>query len=218
MLQKKQTHLICCSDAILQTSDTTLEEFLEELDALTDGEGEDQKDQDSKTKLSPSPDSLSTSEEVSGSTAPDTPTQEKAEASSERKVRFSEDLIKGAHTRQTTGSQDSASSESRGPCSLKAPSPEKKQVQGPQQPLESAKPDDGSPQDHRDGPPAPPVAQQQASETECTKKDTTPPTAPSSPSPEKACASLEESSVQPVELAKCNISNTNTGMQQFQWP
>lgn len=200
---------------------------MEELDALTDAELEDQKDQDSKMKLSPSPDSLSTPEEGSGSTPPvsaatlreDTPTQGKAEASSprgsEKKVRFSEELVQGNHTRQTTGSQDSAGSESKSLSSLKASSPKKTQheVQGPQQPLESAKQDDGSPQDQGGGPCAPPVAQQQASETECTKKDSSQSTAPSSPSPEKACASLQESSVQPVELAKCNISNTNTGMQ-----
>ncbi|XP_041810151.1 coiled-coil domain-containing protein 9B [Chelmon rostratus] len=178
-----------------QTSDTTLEEFLEELDALTDAEVEDQKDQDSKTKLSPSPDSLSTSEASSP-------------RGSEKKVRFSEELVQGAHTRQATGSQDSASSESRSLSSLKASSPKKKQ--GPQQPLESATQDDGGPQDQGGGPSAHPVAQQQASETECTRKDSNPPTAPSSPSPEKACASLQESSVQPVELAKCSISNTNT--------
>ncbi|XP_070777152.1 coiled-coil domain-containing protein 9B [Enoplosus armatus] len=207
----------------LQTSDTTLEEFLEELDALTDAEVEDQRGQDSKMKLS-SPDSLSTSEEVSGSTDPesaaplreDTPAQGKAEAStprgSEKKVRFSEELIQGAHSRQTTGSQDSGSPESRSLSSLKASSPKKKQheVQGPQQPLESAKQADGSPQGQGGGLPAPPVAQQQASETECTEKDSNPPTSPSSPSPEKACASLQENSVPPVELAKCNISNTNT--------
>ncbi|XP_030299788.1 coiled-coil domain-containing protein 9B isoform X2 [Sparus aurata] len=192
----------------LQTSDTTLEEFLEELDALTEPDLEDPKDQDTKIKLSPSPDSLS------GSTAPvsadtlreDSPTQLKAEVSSpkssEKKVRFSEELVQVAHTRQTTGSQDSSS--------LKAASPKK--IKGPQQPLESAKQDDGSPgpQDQGGGPSAPPVAQQQASETECTRKDSALPTAPSSPSPEKACASLQESSVQPAELAKCNISNTNT--------
>ncbi|XP_044021442.1 coiled-coil domain-containing protein 9B isoform X1 [Siniperca chuatsi] len=208
----------------LQTSDTTLEEFLEELDAFTDAEVEDQKDMGSKMKLAPSPDSLSTSEEVSGSTAPesaaplreDTPTQGKAEASSplglEKKVRFSEELVQGAHTRQTTGSQDSASSESRSLSSLKASSPKKTpdEVQGPQQPLESAKQDHSSPQDQGGGPSTPPVAQQQASEIECTKKDSNPPTAHSTPSLEKACASLQESSVQPVELAKCNISNTNT--------
>ncbi|KAM6916879.1 coiled-coil domain-containing protein 9B isoform 2-T3 [Lycodopsis pacificus] len=192
-----------------QSADTTLEEFLEELDALTDAEVEDQKDEDSKLKLSPDTSSLSTSEEVSGSTA--APTQGKAEASSpqgsEKKVRFSEALIQAAHTKQTTGSQDAACSRS-----LKASSPKKTQhkVQGPQQPLESAKQEDVSPQDQGGGPPAPPVPQQQASETECIKEDSTLPTAPSAPSAENASASLQPSSVQPVELAKCNISNTNT--------
>lgn len=143
-----------------------------------------------------------------------------AEASSprslEKKVRFSEELIQGAHTRQTTGSQESASSESRSQSSLKAPSPKKNkhEVQGQQQPLESAGQDDGSPQDQGGGPPVPPVAQQQASETECTKTDSDPPTAPNSPPAEKACASLQEGSVQPMELAKCNIS---TGMKRPQW-
>ncbi|GLD62541.1 uncharacterized protein AKAME5_001424800 [Lates japonicus] len=200
----------------LQTSDTTLEEFLEELDALTDAEIEEQKDLDSKATLSPSPESLNASEEASGSTAPVSAALEQAEASSprslEKKVRFSEELIHGAHTRQTTGSQDSATSETRSQSSLKASSPKKNkhEEQGPQQPLKSAKQDDGSPQDEGGGPSAPPVAQQQASETECTKKDSNPPTAPTSPPAEKACASLQEGSVQPVELAKCNISNTNT--------
>ncbi|KAG7226157.1 hypothetical protein INR49_014252 [Caranx melampygus] len=203
-----------------QSCDTTLEEFLEELDALTDIEVEDQKDQDSKLKLSPSPDSLSTSEEVSESTAPvpaatlreDASAPVQAEASSprslEKKVRFSEELILGAHTRQTTGPQDSANSETRSQSSLKASSPKKNkhEVQGQQQPLESARQDDGSPQDQGGGPPVPPVAQQQAAETECTKTDSNPPTAPNSPPAEKACASLQEGSVQPVELAKCNIS------------
>lgn len=214
--------MICCSNLILQSSDTTLEEFLEELDALTDPEVEDQKDEDSKMKQSPSPDSLSTSEEVSGSTPSpreDAPAQGKAEASSprgsEKKVRFSEELVQGAHTKQTTGSQDSGSSESRSASSFKASSPKKTQhkVQGPQQPVESAKQDDVRPQDQGGGPPAPPVAWQQAPETECIKKDSPFHTAPSSPSAEKACASLQESSVQPVELTKCNISNSNTGTQ-----
>lgn len=191
---------------------------MEELDALTDAEIEEQKDLDSKTTLSPSPESLNTSEEASGSTAPVSAAPERAEASSprslEKKVRFSEELIQGAHMRQTTGSQDSASSETRSQSSLKASSPKKNkhEEQGPQQPLESAKQDDGSPQDEGGGPSAPPVAQQQASETECTKKDSNPPTAPTCPPAEKACASLQEGSVQPLELAKCNISNTNTGM------
>lgn len=203
---------------------------MEELDALTDTEAEDQKDQDAKTKLS-GPDSLSTCEEVSGSTAPVSPAtlrednsaQGKAESSSprgsEKKVRFSEELIQVAHMRRTNGSQDSASSEPRNPSSLKASSPKKykHEVQGPQQPLESAKQDDGSPQDQGGGPSAPPVAQQQASEIECTKKDSITPAAPSYPPAEKGSASIQESSDQPIELAKCNISNTNTGMQSLRW-
>ncbi|XP_039897997.1 coiled-coil domain-containing protein 9B isoform X3 [Simochromis diagramma] len=203
----------------LQMPETTLEEFLEELDALTDANTDELKDQDAKTKQSPSPDSLSTPEEASESAASvsaailreDTPTQEKAEASSsrglEKKVRFSEELIQGAHARQTTGSQES---ESRGPSSLKASSPKKNkhEMQRPRQPLESAKQDDGSLQDKGGGPAAPSFAQQQGSETDCTKKDSSPPTAPSSPPAEKACTPLHE--IQPVELPKCNISNTNT--------
>lgn len=199
---------------------------MEELDALTDAvdEVEDPKDGDSKMKVSPSHLSLSASEEVSGSTAPvsaaclrEGSPQGKTEASSprssEKKVRFSEELIQAAHKRQTTGSQDFASSESGCLSSFKASSPKKKQE--PQQPLESAKQDDGSPQDQGGGPLAPPVAQQQPSQTEClynTKKDSNPSAAPCSPSPERACDSVQESSVQPVELAKCNISSTNTGM------
>lgn len=204
---------------------------MEELDALTDTEAEDQKDQDSKVKLSSSPDSASTCEEVGGSAAPvstatlreDTPTQGKAESSSprgsEKKVRFSEELIQVAHMKGTTSSQDSASSESRNPSSLKASSPRKykHEVQGQQQPLESAKQDDGSPQDQGGGLCAPPVAQQQASEIECTKKDSITTTAPSYPPAEEGSASIEESSDQPIEVAKCNISNTNTGMQSLHW-
>ncbi len=176
---------------------------MEELDALTDAEVENQRDQDSKLKLSLSPDSLSASEASSP-------------RGSEKKVRFSAELVQGAHTRQTAGSQDSASSESRCLSSLKASSPKKNQhkVQGPQQPLESAKQDDGSAEDEGGGPSAAsPVVQQSTLETKCTQKDNSPSTAPCTPPPEKACASLQESSVQPVELAKSNISNTNTGMQ-----
>lgn len=190
--------------------DTTLEEFLEELDALTDADADDLKDQDTKAKLSPSPDSLGkVPEEASESAAAvsaailreDTPSQGKAEASSprglEKKVRFSEELIQGAHARQTTDSQES---ESRSLSSLKTSSPKKNKHDV--QLLESAKQDDESLQDEGGGPAAPPLAQQQVSETECTIKDSSPPAAPSSPHHE----------VQPVELSKCNISNTNAGV------
>ncbi|XP_029316087.1 coiled-coil domain-containing protein 9B isoform X2 [Cottoperca gobio] len=193
-----------------QSSDTTLEDFLEELDGLTDAEVEDHRDEDSKMKLSSSPDSLRTSEEATR--REDGPQGDMAETSSpqgsEKKVRFSRELIQGAHSNQPTGSQDAASSESRSAETLKASSPKKQQnqVQVPKQPLESAKQDE----DQEGCPSAPPVVQLQASETECSNKDSTPSTAPSSPSTEKACASRQETSVQPVELAKCNISNTNT--------
>ncbi|XP_047466936.1 coiled-coil domain-containing protein 9B isoform X2 [Mugil cephalus] len=204
-----------------QSCDTTLEEFLEELDALTDADAEDLRDQDSKAKLSPSPDSLSMPEGESGSAAAETediPAQAKAETSSprgsEKRVRFSEELIQGAHPVQTTGPQDTQ--ESRSHSSVKGSSPKKSQdeTQRSQQPLERAKQDDGSPQDKGGGPSAPLVTQQQDSDNECTKKDINPPTPPSSSPTEKASASQPESSVEepvePVELGKCNISNTNT--------
>ncbi|KAK1893471.1 Coiled-coil domain containing protein 9B [Dissostichus eleginoides] len=199
----------------LQSADTTLEEFLEELEALTDADVEDQKDVDLKMKPSQSPDSLRTSEEVSGSTTTvteDTPPDDMADTSSpqgsEKKVRFSKELIQGSHTNQTTGSQDSACSESRGASSLKDSSPKKQQhqVQGPQRPLESAKQD----VDQEGVSSAPPIAQQQASEIKCAEKDSGPSIAPSSIAAEKDSASRQETSVQSIELAKCNISNTNT--------
>ncbi|XP_063765761.1 coiled-coil domain-containing protein 9B isoform X1 [Eleginops maclovinus] len=198
-----------------QSADTTLEDFLEELDALTDADVEEQEGVDLKMKQLPSPDSLRTCEEVSGSTATlteDIPRDAMAETlspqDSEKKVRFSKELIQGAHTKQTTGSQDSACSESRSASSLKDSSPLKQQhqVQGPQKPLESAKQD----VDQEGVLSPPPVAQQLASETESSQKDSGPRTAPSSISAEKASACRLETSSQTIELAKCNISNTNT--------
>ncbi|KAM4542889.1 coiled-coil domain-containing protein 9B isoform 2-T3 [Odontesthes bonariensis] len=197
-----------------QTCDTTLEEFLEELDALTEADGEDLKDQDSQEKASPSPDSLSTPEEVSGpatlvsadSLREDTPAQGEAEASSprgsEKKVRFSEELIQKAPV-----SQDS---ESRGSFKASSPKKNKCDVPSPQQPHESVGND--SSQDNEGVPSTLSVTQQLTTETEHTKKDSKdPPTPPSSPpAAEKARASPHEMSVQPVELAKCNINNTNT--------
>ncbi|KAF7654325.1 hypothetical protein LDENG_00071060 [Lucifuga dentata] len=196
----------------LQSCDTTLEEFLEELDALTDdAEVEDLRDQDFKTKSLPSPDVLSKSAEdtdvAGGSTGPvsatalrgDTLTQEKAEAPSprslEKRVRFSEDV-------RIANSQNSACPEPKEPSSSKASSPSKikQDKQGSKQPLESATEGHVILQD-QEGPSAA-VAQQQAaeaSETENTKKDT-----------EKASASLQESSILPAELAKCKIGVANT--------
>ncbi|XP_071755270.2 coiled-coil domain-containing protein 9B [Centroberyx gerrardi] len=202
----------------LQTSETTLEDFLEELDALADTEPEEAVSGSGSAEVETS--GGSTGPEPAETEGEDAVTLEKAETSSprgsEKKVRFSEELIQGAHARPSAGAQDTACSESRGSSSLKASSPSKikHEVQGPQRPLESAKEDVGSLQDQGD--PSAPVAQQQASEaldaseSACTKKDSVAPAAPSSPPAEKACAPLQENSVQPVELAKCNISNTNT--------
>ncbi|XP_054652460.1 coiled-coil domain-containing protein 9B isoform X2 [Dunckerocampus dactyliophorus] len=171
----------------LQTSDIQLEEFLEELDALTDAEAEEQKDQHSQGSTG-----------SSATLRADTPFQEKAEASSplasEKKVRFSEELIQGAHTKQITGSQNSANSQSS-PSSLKASWQKKIKREVPRQRLECAKEDEGS------------HGQQQVSESECTKKDINNPAAPCCPPANKPCAALLETSVQPAELAKCN---TNT--------
>ncbi|XP_051942414.1 coiled-coil domain-containing protein 9B isoform X2 [Hippocampus zosterae] len=188
----------------LQTSDTPLEELLEELNALTDAEAHEQSDHDSKSKPSQSPDILNACEEVRGSKGSlatlraDTSTQEKADASppraSEKKVRFSQELIQGAQAKQITGFQDSSNSESGPTFFLKASSQKKIWHKVPQQHLESAKDEESH-------------CQQQASESQCSKKDISAPTAPCWPPADKACASLLESSVQPVELTK---SNANT--------
>ncbi|XP_061600326.1 coiled-coil domain-containing protein 9B [Cololabis saira] len=194
-----------------ETSDATLEEFLEELDALNT-EGEEPKDQDSKTKPSSGTDSLSALEEVNGSAnslSEPTPVQEKAEASSlrnsEKRVRFSEELIQSPLAKQNF--QDAASSDSRGSLNASAA---KKSKQRPQQPLDSAKRDDGSCQVKGRGPSPPPLSQQQSSQTEHAQKESDPSTAPSSTPADKAGVSVHETSVQPVEPTKSNdISNTN---------
>ncbi|KAM9354875.1 coiled-coil domain-containing protein 9B [Pholidichthys leucotaenia] len=175
-----------------QTLDTTLEEFLEELDALTSTDSDNLKDQDSKTKTSPSLDLLSKTEEVSESAASssreDTPTQKKAEEvsslwGSEKKVRFSEDLIQG-----TTNPPGSSSLKT---SSSKKNKPEVKET------IESAKQYEGCSD-------APLVSQQQIPESECTITDSQPPAVPSCPPAEKACAPLQEA----VEQHK--YSNMNT--------
>lgn len=183
--------------------DTTLEEFLEELDALTDPEAEE-------SKVSPEPHPLSTSEEAGGSTAPaaaaDPGEEGKAEASSprsaEKRVRFSEEPFQSPRC---------ADSEARCVSSLKA------SEQGPRPSGESAQPDDGSGGAHdRAGGvptalpalPALPASEHQPSDTECTRTDGSDRSAaPRSASPEKACGP----SAQPIELAKCSIGNANTG-------
>ncbi|CAB1330818.1 unnamed protein product [Coregonus sp. 'balchen'] len=127
-------------------SKTSLEEFLEELDALADPDIDDStaetpevKDGDLKMESSPTLEVVNT-KEVSGSVSPQapadtpevgTPRQGKAEASSpqatEKKVRFSEELIKGpgAYEKPSTGAQNSACSETKGISVLKVASPSK---------------------------------------------------------------------------------------------
>lgn len=128
-----------------QTSDTTLEEFLEELDALTDTEPEDQKDPDTKTKPASDPGSTSPCEDGTAAWREDDPAPEKPDPTSprasEKKVRFSEELVQVAHGRRGTGSQDS---EARSPSSLKAPSPKRNGDRG------------GGPSDPCDTPPTAP--------------------------------------------------------------
>lgn len=183
-----------------QMCDTTLEEFLEELDALTDPEAEE-------SKVSPEPLPLSASEEAGGSTAPaaaadpgeDSAAQGEAGASSprsaEKRVRFSEEPFQSPRC---------ADSEARCVGSLKA------SKQGPRPSGESAQPDDGSggAHDQTGGvPTALTAVEHQPSDTECTRTDGSDHSAtPRSASPEKACGP----SAQPIELAKCSISNTNT--------
>lgn len=186
------------SDLISQASDATLEEFLEELDALTDSNKEDLKDQDSLAKL----DSLCALEEVRDLKEVIVP-QKKVQAlsprGSEKKVRFSEELVQNAPAEQP--SQDSAGAESKG--SLKVPSPKKnkREVERPQ--LPATKQDD--PQGKGGSLPALPVAQQQVSESEHTEKERSPATVPSSLPAEKASASL-----QPVSKGSSNSANTGT--------
>lgn len=185
------------SDVFSQPSDTTLEEFLEELDALTDS-NKDRKDQHSIAKLG----SLCAPEEARD-LKEDTVAQKKAQTlsprGSEKKVRFSEELIQNAPAEQP--SPDCAGAESKG--SLKASSPKKNKREAERPQLPAAKQDDS--QDEGGSLSALPVAQQQASEPEHTEKERSPPAVPRSPPAEKASACL-----QPVSKGSSNSTNTGT--------
>ncbi|XP_056867992.1 coiled-coil domain-containing protein 9B isoform X1 [Takifugu flavidus] len=172
----------------LQMSDTTLEEFLEELDALTDAVAEECKDRDSAVNASTTLLSPSTSEDATPSAGLAT-AEDSSPRTSEKRVRFSEESLPLAHTRPTAPSQDSAHSESASPTSLNASLP----------PLEASK---CVQQDQGGCPPALLVAEQQSSESECTKTDSSPSGASSPPS-----AHREPHSVHPAELSKCNSTN-----------
>ncbi|XP_038150411.1 coiled-coil domain-containing protein 9B isoform X1 [Cyprinodon tularosa] len=188
-----------------QTTDT-LEEFLEELDALTEANGGNLKDQNSKAKSGP----LSATEDMcdSGSLKEDTITQRKVATASprgpEKKVRFSEELIQRVPAKQTSTSIHSAAPESKG--SLKASS----QMQSSQLPHVSVQQEDNSSQEKGVGLPAPSVAKQQASKTEHIKNDTSSPSVSSSAPAENSSNSPHGSPIQPAEVSKCNSSSTNT--------
>lgn len=187
----RRIHLTCLY-LTLQTSDTTLEEFLEELDALTDAVAEEGKDGDSTENASTDLLSLGASEDASASAGLALPHKEDSSPrSSEKKVRFSEKFLQPALARQTAPSQDSADSESTCLSSLNTSTP---QIEALERILE----------DQEGCPVAPPVAEQQPSENECTEPDSSPSSGPPS-------ADRGPSSVYPAELSKCNINSTNAG-------
>lgn len=184
-----------CFHRILQTSDTTLEEYLEELDALTDAVAEEGKDCDSTASASTGLLSLRTSEDATAPAAPALPAPREEDWSprtSDKKVRFSEKLLQPAQTRQTAPFRDSAGSESTCLSSLHASSA---QIEALERILQN-----------QDGcPPAPPVAEQQPFENKCSEADSSPP--PSPPSAHRA-----PSAVHPAELSKCNTNPGETGL------
>ncbi|XP_024132757.1 coiled-coil domain-containing protein 9B isoform X2 [Oryzias melastigma] len=172
-----------------QTTETTLEEFLEELDALTKADGEEPKDPDSTAKVSPDPESLPEEVVSADGLGECPPAQAKPEVSSprgsEKRVRFSEELIQKPPVKQKTASQESGGSESKG--SLNASSPKKIRSEGQRSQPRVC-------QNSEAGPSSP------SPDTEHTKNESKP--------AEKAKAAPHEGSLQPVE--RTNISNTNT--------
>lgn len=175
-----------------------LEDFLEELDAFTDAVADEGKERDSTAKASTSLLSLGTSEDATapGLASPAPQNEDSSACTSEKKVRFSEKVLQPAQTRQTAASLDSADSESTRLISLNAISP---QIKALERVL----------QDQEGCPAAPPVAEQQPSETECSAPDSGP--SPNPPSADRAPSSTAESSVHPAELCKSNMNSTNPG-------
>ncbi|KAM9571004.1 coiled-coil domain-containing protein 9B-like isoform 1-T1 [Salvelinus alpinus] len=158
----------------LQASETSLEEFLEEFDALGGPDVDDStaetpevKDVYLKIESFLTPDVVKT-EKVSGPVSPaldqadwfqapadtseeGTPRQEKAKESSpraaEKKVRFSVELKgPGAYEQPSTGAQNSARSETKGASTLKVSSPSKNsyEVEKPKQAPEGPPKDAGN--------------------------------------------------------------------------
>lgn len=172
-------------DGTLQDPETTtLEDFLEELDALTESSVDQARQgEDTKTK-----DPLRPALEV----MEDNITHEKADSSAprglEKKVRFSDEFI------QESGvSQEPAISESRSPQSMKGSSPKKKKPQG-----HKAIADDCVPQKGGESSLAPVTEHQ---ENYCTIK---------SVGSLPLSSSHTNKASQPVEVGKCNMNSTNT--------
>uniref|UniRef100_A0A3P9LQ41 Coiled-coil domain containing 9B n=1 Tax=Oryzias latipes TaxID=8090 RepID=A0A3P9LQ41_ORYLA len=177
-----------------QTTDTTLEEFLEELDALTKADGEEPKDSDLRAKMSSEPQSPPLERFSADSMKECSPALAKPEVSSprgsEKRVRFLEELIQKPPVKQKTMSQESGSSESRG--SANASSPKKSRPEGQKSQLCVC-------QNNEAGQSSPTVPRHQSPDTKNESKPG-----------EKAKAALHEGSIQPVERTARNISNTNT--------
>lgn len=165
---------------------TTLEEFLEELDALTESSAADQARQGEDTKTK---DPLSPALEV----MEDNITHEKADSSalrgSEKKVRFSDELL-----RESEVSQEPAFSESRSPQSMKGSSPKKKKPLGYKAIV------DGCVVPEEGGESSLAAVTEQQGNYSTVKSFSSPPL---SPSP-------AEKTSQPGEVGKSNMSSTNT--------
>lgn len=170
----------------LQDHETTLEEFLEEPDALAELSGVNwtRQDEDIKTKEPLSSDT-GTPDGTVAKVTEDITTVEKADScvprGLDKKVRFSDEPVK-----DNAASQETANAPSRCPESMKGSSPKKNK----QQPHKTTE-DSGRFHNNRGDPPQAPVTQMQ--ETECTKKNK------SSPQTEN----------QPVEGSKSNMGGTN---------
>ncbi|KAJ0008876.1 hypothetical protein NQD34_016291 [Periophthalmus magnuspinnatus] len=178
------------NDGNLQDSETTLEEFLEELDALTELVDQ-RKVEDTKTK-EPLSHELGTNEQVTVATEMDNNIQKKVDSSvprgSEKKVRFSDEL------KQSGASQEPATSESQSPQSMKGSSPKKKKTQ-----LHKAIVDSCIHQERGGESPSAPLTERQ--ENECTTKRVISP-------PDRSTQA--EKANQSVEVGKCNMTSTNT--------
>lgn len=178
--------------------DTALEEFLEELDALTDPEAEE-------SKASPEPLPPRASEDAGAdpgqASTPRGKTETSAPRSAEKKVRFSEEPISGSPPSPPRPSHPEPGCVS----SLKASSHATKQ--GPRPSGESGQQGGaggaGGPRDEGGGPCAPPAAEHQPADSERSGRSS------------ELSAATRPPSAPPTELAKCSVSSTHAGVQWF---